>query len=589
MRRLTLNEIETLCASGCRATDWTALAVADGFDATKLFNCSFRGYVKLGKCEIDNSTLRDCSVGSDCRVSHVRLLQGYNIGDGCELHNLGELSAPATNYRPQVAAMNENGGRTISLFRGMTVGDAYLWAKFRGNHELTAKLQYLSEKESEQKPIGYIGERCTIKNCLCIRNVAVENGCVIENCTSVEDGIIGRGCHVRNGVIAQRFLLGENVTLENGLRLIDSVVGDNSTLACCEVVSSMIFPAHEQHHNNSFLIAATVKGQSNIAAGATIGSNHNSRTADGEIVAGRGFWPGLCSSFKHSSKFASYCILAKGDYQYELNIALPFALVNNNMAKNQLEVMPAYWWMYNMYALRRNAVKYRQRDNRTAKRQHIEFDMFAPDTAEEIIAARKLIKLWTEEAYNPNLAGSGQQAADSGRCIEIVAQGMENSKRKVLLLKAGEAYKAYGDMLVYYAMSLLTSGNNRERPQYNALSYEREKKWHNIGGQLVGESDLNRLFSSLKVFSSWDDVHKMMDCFWSDYPEQKKLHAYQTLLDLYLCDKIDEELWQALLERYDKICEEIESQAVKTRQKDFSNPFRQATFDSDDEMHEVLK
>jgi len=30
-------------------------------------------------------------------------------------------------------------------------------------------------------------------------------------------------------------------------------------------------------------------GQSNMAAGATIGSNHNSRSADGELVAARGF------------------------------------------------------------------------------------------------------------------------------------------------------------------------------------------------------------------------------------------------------------------------------------------------------------
>jgi hypothetical protein len=43
------------------------------------------------------------------------------------------------------------------------------------------------------------------------------------------------------------------------------------------MLSNLIFPGHEQHHNNSFLIAACIKGQSNMAAGANIGSNHNSR------------------------------------------------------------------------------------------------------------------------------------------------------------------------------------------------------------------------------------------------------------------------------------------------------------------------
>ena len=90
------------------------------------------------------------------------------------------------------------------------------------------------------------------------------------------------------------------------------------------MLNNLIFPAHEQHHNNSFLIASVVLGQSNMAAGATIGSNHNSRANDNEVQAGRGFWPGLCTSIKHSSRFASFVLLAKGDYPAELNIPLPF-------------------------------------------------------------------------------------------------------------------------------------------------------------------------------------------------------------------------------------------------------------------------
>ena len=70
-----------------------------------------------------------------------------------------------------------------------------------------------------------------------------------------------------------------------------------------------------------------------MAAGATIGSNHNSRGPDGEIVAGRGFWPGLCVSLKHNSKFASFTIIAKGDFPAELNIPIPFSLVSNDVSQ----------------------------------------------------------------------------------------------------------------------------------------------------------------------------------------------------------------------------------------------------------------
>ncbi len=563
-----------------------------------IFNCRFEGRVELsGRSSIDNSTLSNCQIGDGCRISYVRLLAGYRVENGCELRNIGDVasSCVAADGRgsatmPRVATMNENGGREIGVFRGMMVGDAYLWAKYRGDESVVNHFQRLAEKEAAEKPIGHIGAGCEICNCLSIKNVAVGDGTVIANCISISDGVIGDGCRIENGVIATRFLLGENVHLENGLRLTDSVVGDNSTLACCEVVSSMIFPGHEQHHNNSFLIAATVKGQSNVAAGATIGSNHNSRTADGEIVAGRGFWPGLCSSFKHSSRFASYCLLAKADYPYELNIALPFALVSNNAAKNRLEVMPAYWWMYNMYALKRNSVKYQQRDKRLSKRQHIEFEMFAPDTAEEIIAARKLIKIWTEQAYNPALS---KVLPPEVRQIEIVAQGMENSKRKVILLKAGKAYKAYGEMLIYYAMSVLTRDHQRtsesEKPHYDGKSYEREQRWHNIGGQLVAENDLKKLFADLPQFSSWDDIHKRMDDLWNAYGEQKRRHAYQTLLDLLLCDSISDSQWRQLNERFEEICKTIEQQAKASREKDFENEFKGMTFDSEQERKAVIK
>src|SRR5437762_14140581 len=139
---------------------------------------------------------------------------------------------------------------------------------------------------------------------------------MVEGCKLLNGIIVFEG-RIFYGVKAVRFILSSNSQLKYGARLINSYLGDNSTISCCEVLNSLIFPAHEQHHNNSFLCAALIMGQSNIAAGATLGSNHNSRSADGELVAGRGFWPGLCVSMKHNSKLASFTILAKADYAYE--------------------------------------------------------------------------------------------------------------------------------------------------------------------------------------------------------------------------------------------------------------------------------
>ena len=421
-RPLTSQEIEQLQLLGNRAEDWSLVQVDNTLDVNLIRNNVFMGRVSLGAMAqgyvhdgdlhlpegLYNSMLANAVVGDHCAVHNVHMLSGYTVGDHCLLFNVDEITAtvPAVeNDYPWIEPMNENGGRRILPFSGMTIGDAYLWAKYRDHANMVQHLESMTRRllATPEGCYGHIGSHAIIKNTRTLHNVAVlsdeETPTRIEDCVVLADGVVGYGCTCEYGCIAMRFVLGEHVHLEFGVRLNDTVVGDNSTIARCEVGNNIIFPAHEQHHNNSFLIASLVMGQSNLAAGCTVGSNHNGRTADNEIVAGRGFWPGLCTSLKHSSSFASYCLLAKGAYPAELSITLPFALVNNNASKHCLEVMPAYWWMYNMYALARNTSKYQKRDKRKRKIQNIEFETLAPDTVEEIIEGRKLLEVWVAKAY----------------------------------------------------------------------------------------------------------------------------------------------------------------------------------------------
>ena len=132
MRNLASAEIEQLKNNGNRCADWSLISVVDDFECDKVVGNRFSGRVTLGNSEVSDSMLCDCTIGDGCSVSYVRLLKGYTVEDGCELRNIGELSALAEPYMPMLSPMNENGGREIGVFRGMTVGDAYLWAKYRG-------------------------------------------------------------------------------------------------------------------------------------------------------------------------------------------------------------------------------------------------------------------------------------------------------------------------------------------------------------------------------------------------------------------------------------------------------------------------
>ena len=521
-RSLRAEEIEALVKNANTCDDWDGVLVTDQFDPRLVKNCEFSGLVRIGRLEkvflehhelkmptgISNSLIISCDIGDNVAIHHVRYLAHYIIGDNVMLLNIDEMNT--TNHakfgngvvkdgepeevRIWIDLINEAGGRAVIPFDGMIPADAYIWAKYRQDAGLQKKLVQLTQNQVDSRRgfYGTVGDACVIKNSRIIKDVKIGPRCYVKGANKLKNltinssqdeptqigegvelvnGIIGPGCHVFYGCKAVRFVMGNNSNLKYGARLIHSLLGDNSTVSCCEILNNLIFPAHEQHHNNSFLVAALVMGQSNVAAGVTIGSNHNSRANDGEIQAGRGFWPGLCTTLKHNCRFASFVLLAKGEYPAELDVRLPFALLSNDVARDRLLVMPAFWWSRNMYALVRNTWKFRSRDQRKTKTQNIEFDWLAPDTAEEMFGALRLLEIWTakahlraasrtiEEQTDQQLAALGRRllaaAEDETAALEVLGENIEDSRRKVVVVKAREGYRSYRQMLHFYAVKNL--------------------------------------------------------------------------------------------------------------------------------------
>ncbi len=660
-RHLRSDEIEDLVNNRVRCNNWDTVYVSDPFTPHLVKNSEFSGLVRIGRLEdvvlehhelrtpagITNSLIIACDIGDNVAIHNVRYLSHFVIGTNAMLLNIDEMNT--TNHakfgngiikdgeseevRIWLDLMNEAGGRAVVPFDGMIAADAYIWAKYRSDDVLQERLKQITQDQFDSRRgfFGVVGDGAVVKNSRIIKDVKIGPACYIKGANKLKNltinssddeptqigegvemvnGIVGFGSHVFYGCKAVRFVMGNNTNLKYGARLIHSFLGDNSTISCCEILNNLIFPAHEQHHNNSFLIAALVMGQSNIAAGATVGSNHNSRAADGEIQAGRGFWPGLCTTLKHSSRFASFVLLAKGDYPAELNIPLPFSLLSNDLSNNQLLVMPAYWWNYNMYALARNTWKYNTRDRRKTKTQHIEFNALAPDTTEEILRALRLLEIWTATAYLSKqdqqsdkdeetlaplgrqlLRGSAEQTAD----LEILGEGMENSRRRVVIGKVWRGYKAYREMLHYYAVTNLLD-YLRDHPQTTVASLNktlagpREQPWVNLGGQITLSSDVDALKADIKSgkLNSWLEIHREFDRLWTAYPLAKQHHAYTVLLKILETEALTEDQWNAALDEAVRIKKYICDQVYLTRKKDYENRFRRATFDNESEMESVL-
>jgi hypothetical protein len=657
-RQLRSDEVERLVKNNNEADNWDQILVTDNFDPQRIRNSEFFGLVRIGTLRnvtlehhdlqmpvgITNSRIVACDIGDDAAIHDVRYLAHYIIGNRCILANIDEMhttnhakfgngivkDGEAEGVRVWIDLMNETGCRRVLPFDGIITADAYLWAKYRDDKALQENLVKITQNRFDSRLgfYGVVGDQCVIKNSRILKDVKIGSHCYIKGANKLKNltinstgdeptqigegvemvnGIVGFGCHVFYGCKAVRFVLGTNSNLKYGARLINSFLGDNSTVSCCEILNNLIFPAHEQHHNNSFLIASVVMGQSNLAAGATIGSNHNSRANDNEVQAGRGFWPGLCTSVKHSCRFASFVLLAKAHYPAEMDIPLPFSLLNNNPAGDRLEVMPAYWWLYNMYALARNTWKFQNRDKRRTKVQNIEFDSLAPDTVEEILRARRLLEIWTGKAA---LGSNGQPAAEKdddaparrGRELllgapeqtaelEVLGENMEKSRRKVLILRPREGYEAYGQMLHFYAVKNLIEyvGENPKAAfpaVCKALAGPRRRRWVNLGGQLVADDDADRLRGDIGrgKLNRWEDIHQRYDTLWAAYGLEKQKHAFATLCELLETDNPTVEQWISALEEAVRIQQIIRDRVYESRRKDYDNPFRQATFRNADEM-----
>ena len=669
-RHLHSSEVEQLVMNNNSATDWDDIWVTNEFDTRMVRNNRFFGRVRIGRVTrqvlqyhdlrvpvgITDSSIMSCDIGDDVAIHDVHYMANYIIGDRSILFNIQEISTTdhskfgngtikegePEDVRVWLEVMNEIGSRKILPFDGMITADAYLWAKYTDDTKLQERLKEITQASVDfhRGYYGTIGESCVIKNCWILKDAKVGPYCYIKGASKLKNvtinsseeepsqigegvilvnGVTGYGCRIFYSVVATRFVLGDNCNLKYGARLIHSVLGDNSTISCCEVLNNIIFPSHEQHHNNSFLLSACVMGQSNMAAGATIGSNHNSRATDGEIVASRGFWPGLCSSVKHSSKFASFTLLSKADYPNEMNIKLPFCLVSNNLAKDELHLMPAYWWMYNMYAIARNTSKYQKRDKRKRKIQNIEFETLAPDTIEETIEARKLLEVWVAKAYlrsqnidpekmegtpeeiyykwrniGKNLLDNEPDTVDK---LEVLGEKIEKSNRKVVIDKVRKAYHAYGDMITYYAVTTLLH-YLEAHPDMDMeaivarMKGKRLRKWINLGGQTMAEEYVDQLRADIRdgVLNTWDEIHHRYDELWKDYQHEKLRHAYFALMFLYKddADVMTEEMWKENLDKAIEIQHYICDQVYLSRKKDYDNEIRSATFRNDEEKIAVV-
>ncbi len=688
-RHLTPSEINILIGNRNISSDpdWQNIYVSaepGAFNPEQIVQSEFSGWIVLGtvrnvslkyhdlelRTGIIRSYVENVFIGDDCVVHNVNYLRNYHLSARVMLFNIQEMSCTrhskfgegllkegeSEKNRIWIEVGNENGGRSVLAFKDMIPADAYLWSRYRDDKELMERFVELTESSGSRRndTYGYVGEDAVIKNCTLIKDARIENNAYIKgafklkNITvlSSEDepsqigegvelvnGIMGYGCHVFYQAVAVRFVIGRNCQLKYGARLLNSVLGDNSTISCCEVLNNLIFPFHEQHHNSSFLIASTLQGQSNIASNATIGSNHNSRSPDGEMIAGRGFWPGLCTDFKFVSKFASFVLVAKGSYQNELNITYPFSLLAPSYDGDcTVHIIPGYWFMYNMFAIVRNKYKFASRDKRFVKVQHIETNPFAPDTIQETFeAVNRIVELTarylklpedqcaknTQSNPEPKLLQETRELIQSAESEEealkiaksylhlnretkfLLFDSRCQKKNGAVIYKPAQGYREYRRIIKYFSVEALLDWAKEKKVSRLTLDHIRviEKvplytKWQNVGGQVIAEEKIAELFDLVKngKINNWHQVHDMYNEFQASYTEYKARYALYLLSHLYTLpvSEFSGDIYQDIIDDVTYVSDYMYRSSIESREKDYTDFFRSVTFRNKEEMEAVL-
>ena len=669
-RHLTAAEIEVLEKNLNHNDDptWNNFYVDDsenGFDPSLIHLSFFSGFIVLGKiqklilkyndlrlgCGIRRSKLSNVVTGDLCVIRNVFYLDNYRIGDRVILFNINEMSATnhakfgngilkngePEEHRIWIGVANENEGRKVLPFEDMIPADAYIWSHYRDDPDLLKRFVELTEYglSHELNTYGIVENDVVIKNVSIVKDAKIGSAAYIKGAFKLKNitilsseeepsqigegvemvnGILGYGSKVFYQAIAVRFVIGRNCQVKYGARILNSVLGDNSTISCCEVLNNLIYPFHEQHHNSSFLIAATVMGQSNIAAGATIGSNHNSRSPDGEIYAKRGFWPGLCSDFKHNSRFASFVLVSKGSYQYELDIPYPFALVApGTNGQPAISIIPAWWFMYDMFAITRNKNKFLKRDKRVKKIQVIETDPLAPDTMQEImIALDRIIGLTVgylkginseymegKSTYEEQYQAAKDFLHQNGEAEFTLEDSVCQKKYGAVIYKPVQAYKMYRKIVKYFATRTLMEfcqSLNQDMLTPDLVSRIRKlplyTEWENAGGQIIPSQKIRELFDAVKngTINNWNSVHqfyKLCDCAYEQYKVSYALYLLEQLYSRPIED-FSVDLYRNITDDVSIVAYDIYNASLKSREKDYTDYYRSMVYHSEAEMNCVL-
>ena len=508
-RKPTPAEIEALTAAGNSAENWDAIEVAQNFTPAQLSGCRLEGRVQIGRgARLRRCTIRNYRIGEEALIEGVTALEcrrESSFGNGV-----------------RVAAINENGGRTVRIYDRLTAQTAYILAVYRYRPEAVEAIERMIERYAAERrdTLGTVGPHARITGARFIREVNIGKGATIDGASLLENGTVCDGAHIGvdvkaydfiaaenaridNGSIVERCFVGESCRLDKAFTAAESLFFANSHCENGEAASIFAGPYTVSHHKSSLLIAGMFSffnagsgsNQSNhlFKSGAVHQAVHlrGCKFASGAYImspALEGAFTMIMGhhSFHHDTSAFPYSYLVEKEGR---SVLMPGANLTSYGAVRDIEKWPA-------------------RDRRTIRRDVINF-----------------------EEYNPYITSGMLRAVDTLHAIAEEDPDAPTYVHQKAIIRAAALKRGiglYNRFIVAALGAMLDRGESAER-------YDGSGRWLDIAGQYITKREVEAILDAIDhgELASPEEVDNQFRVFsvhYDDYAHSWAEGVYASLL-----------------------------------------------------------
>jgi hypothetical protein len=560
-RPVSQQQIDVLIANGCSAEDWSRVLVVHDFQPAQVQRVHFAGEIRLGNCAgriTDNESLdkpaglydaliANCDIGDGVRISKIHVqLANYTVGDGSCIEDIGVLqTSPGALFGNgvRVEALNEGGGRAVTLFHQLSAQFAYLQCLVKWRPMLAERLADMAtqEVESTRSDCGHIGRQTKIRSVRRIENVNLGDYAQVQDATSLvngtilscsegptqigagviaEDFIIAEGSHVSDGAILSKSFVGQACQIGKQFSIEGSVFFANCEGFHGEACSIFAGPYTVTHHKSTLLIAGLFSFYN--AGSGTNQSNHMYKL--GPIHEGkleRGCKTGSFSYIMWPSRVGPFSVvLGKHTRTFDTR-DFPFSHIEAK-AGGRCEMVPGLY--LSTVGTVRDGNKWPARDRRSGpvQRDLINFDVFSPLTVGRMLRGTDRLK-------------ELMQATD--RKVKVVT--IEGAEVRRVLLRTGIKYYRAGIEMYLLEQLIARVERAREKGKQNlaeCLTVDSQAifsdQWIDVAGQMMPEGRFEALCEQIEsaAISSVNELQKRLTEIHAAYAEDEwawTVWAYQ--------------------------------------------------------------